>query len=488
MKDIRIGQNIAALRKKNNVTQGQLAQDLHISPQAVSKWERGTCLPDTQIVPRIADYFHVSIDFLYRGGPVLTRLNNSDQKTAVNSDKRITTNMKAVFDRQKLLAVLTAAWEIAQTKNTIAAIDGLLFECPPGDQFGRYDIGGENTCRISAFGPEKGLRASVECEICEKGARIINADKILQIVQALPDGKITISAPEKNKVTVTGGKFSYEITAADMIDAADFPAIPMLTGDRVLTLPQALVRHKIEETVFAASNNNQTPALNGVLFRIKNGELTTAGCDGTRLAVSCSSLADLPNNGTPDAEMILPRDFLTELADILENSDKEATIVIGWTHVIFQWENLCIFTQMIQAEYMDYEKILPKTFRTQALVSRSELISAIERAYIVKGPVSGKNFPAPLRLDFRDSCIALSSASEEGSVHAAVPCTLEGEDITIGFHFHILLDSLKKFPAECDTLRIRLNDPRQGIVVESTDAPGLLHFMMPCRLTPIEIA
>lgn len=40
MKEIRIGRNIAILRKNSHTTQEQLAQALHFSPQAVIKWEK----------------------------------------------------------------------------------------------------------------------------------------------------------------------------------------------------------------------------------------------------------------------------------------------------------------------------------------------------------------------------------------------------------------------------------------------------------------
>lgn len=49
------------------MTQGQLAERLNISAQAVSKWERGECLPDVQTLPLIANCFDVSIDYLYFG-------------------------------------------------------------------------------------------------------------------------------------------------------------------------------------------------------------------------------------------------------------------------------------------------------------------------------------------------------------------------------------------------------------------------------------
>ena len=67
MKEISISKNIADLRKKKGITQEQLAQALNISAQAVSKWETNTSLPDTHTMPLIAEYFEVSVDYLYYG-------------------------------------------------------------------------------------------------------------------------------------------------------------------------------------------------------------------------------------------------------------------------------------------------------------------------------------------------------------------------------------------------------------------------------------
>ncbi len=55
---------LQALRKEKKVTQEQLANFLGVSPQAVSKWENGS-YPEGDLLPAIADYFGVSIDYLY---------------------------------------------------------------------------------------------------------------------------------------------------------------------------------------------------------------------------------------------------------------------------------------------------------------------------------------------------------------------------------------------------------------------------------------
>ena len=59
-----IGTQIAKLRKDKNITQEDLAKKLGVSAQAVSKWENGGAT-DVEMLPEIADYFDVSMDFLF---------------------------------------------------------------------------------------------------------------------------------------------------------------------------------------------------------------------------------------------------------------------------------------------------------------------------------------------------------------------------------------------------------------------------------------
>ncbi len=62
-----IGKTIADYRKAANMTQSEVADQLGVTYQAVSKWERDESLPDITMLPKIADLFHISIDTLLRG-------------------------------------------------------------------------------------------------------------------------------------------------------------------------------------------------------------------------------------------------------------------------------------------------------------------------------------------------------------------------------------------------------------------------------------
>lgn len=58
-----IGNKIAEARKKINMSQAQLAEQLFISPQAVGKWERGESIPDILTFNRLAEIFGVDLNY-----------------------------------------------------------------------------------------------------------------------------------------------------------------------------------------------------------------------------------------------------------------------------------------------------------------------------------------------------------------------------------------------------------------------------------------
>ena len=62
--NIYVGKQIAALRKKHGFTQEEIAARLGISAQAISKWENGHTLPETAMLPLLAELLECSIDSL----------------------------------------------------------------------------------------------------------------------------------------------------------------------------------------------------------------------------------------------------------------------------------------------------------------------------------------------------------------------------------------------------------------------------------------
>lgn len=67
------------LRKKNHMTQAELAKKINVAKSTISMWEKGVRSPDTTTLGKLADIFHVSTDYL------LGKTNNSSPINAANS-------------------------------------------------------------------------------------------------------------------------------------------------------------------------------------------------------------------------------------------------------------------------------------------------------------------------------------------------------------------------------------------------------------------
>ena len=67
MDQIKIGKFIAECRKKNNLTQMQLAEKLNITDRAISKWENGKGMPDSSIMLELCNELKISVNELLSG-------------------------------------------------------------------------------------------------------------------------------------------------------------------------------------------------------------------------------------------------------------------------------------------------------------------------------------------------------------------------------------------------------------------------------------
>ena len=99
MDQIKIGKFIAECRKKNNLTQMQLAEKLNITDRAISKWENGKTMPDSSIMLDLCNELKISVNELLNGEMI--EMKNCDEsvekilldmvKQKEEADKRLLT-------------------------------------------------------------------------------------------------------------------------------------------------------------------------------------------------------------------------------------------------------------------------------------------------------------------------------------------------------------------------------------------------------------
>lgn len=124
--DIIIDKNLQKLRSERGNTQEELAAFLTVSPQAVSKWERGESIPDVTLLPRIASYYNVSVDDLLGVGEI-----RKQERIKEYQDK------SQLLCRDGLVEENLKLWREAQAEfpNEIEVLNGLMYALyRPGEE------------------------------------------------------------------------------------------------------------------------------------------------------------------------------------------------------------------------------------------------------------------------------------------------------------------------------------------------------------------
>lgn len=130
-----LGKNIAAYRKNTGLTQEKLAEMIGISPQSVSKWENDVSLPDTALLPVLAEIFSVSIDALF--GTATAQDSNKE-----NSPKTVFDFMlKTIFTHFGHMASSDEFKEYETAVNAPNAVQTALFTETNGALWGNENIG-----------------------------------------------------------------------------------------------------------------------------------------------------------------------------------------------------------------------------------------------------------------------------------------------------------------------------------------------------------
>lgn len=86
---MKLAEKIQDLRKKNGLSQEQLADKLGISRQAISKWESEQSVPDIDKIVLLSNFFDVSTDYL---------LKNADEVEVQSEEVKETQNYSVVID------------------------------------------------------------------------------------------------------------------------------------------------------------------------------------------------------------------------------------------------------------------------------------------------------------------------------------------------------------------------------------------------------
>lgn len=366
--------------------------------------------------------------------------------------------MKIIFNRSAISAAVAPLMCAVSGKSTLSTIEGILIEAKVPD-----------TCVLTTFDLEKGVRITVEAKVIEEGSFIINAQKFNQTLRVMEGEEVTLTVDDKLVACIVSGRASHKMSA---LVGSDFPNIPELVSDRSFIVGQSVVKKMMNQVSFAMGYNDQRAVLNGTFFKITDDDLMMVACDSFKLA-KCRKKTDLTNKNTNgndhlDYSFIVPVKTMNELNRLISD-DEEALMQIYVTrkHIVFLIGDLTFFSRLVDGDYIDYNRIIMTSHKISVKLNQRELIAALERAALVTEEKIAGSVRSHVKLDASQNMLKISAVSSAGSTYDELFTEHTGDDILIAFNNRYLIDSVRACSSE--EIKLSMSSPLTSMNIEPSE-------------------
>lgn len=375
--------------------------------------------------------------------------------------------MKITVLQESLSKALLFMNRAVSSKPNIPVLANVLIEAEKGK------------VKFSATDLEIGISTWIGAEVSEEGSLTVSAKMLSDFVNSLKRGKIEMGEKEGLfEVNFVDNNAAFYIIPAD-----DFPKVPEAQGEVMLEINALKFADAIALTSFSASMDESRPVLTGVLMNAKSKRLTLVGVDGFRLS---KKEMDLEKEIKQDEfKEIIPAKSLIEVEKIIRDVCDDKSIVKVYylgakNQLLFKIEEIELSTRLIEGEFPDYEKIIPKDSRVKFDVDREELANTIKIVSIFAKNVTGNK--TIFALDAETQKLSLSaSVVDVGKNKSQLSVNeLLGDDLETAYNIRFLTDMTNAIKST--TIHFESNGSVAPGVFLNPEDKDFIHIIMPMRL------
>lgn len=371
--------------------------------------------------------------------------------------------MKFIVTSTALLKHLQILSGVLNSSNTLPILDNFLFEIK------------NKELSISASDLETAMTTQMAIEAKEEGIIAIPAKLLLDILKSLPEQPLTFSIDQKSfAVEISSDYGKYKLNGHN---GDEFPKTPALEGAKSLVLSGQILAKGINNTLFAAGNDEMRPVMSGVFFELSTEHVRFVATDAHKLVRY--TLKDIKANDS--AAFIVPKKPLNLLKNSLSSSQGDVTLSYTENNALFTFDNVTLMCRLIEGKYPNYEAVIPKDNPFKLTIDRLDLLSSIKRVSIFANKTTHQ-----VRLKMGGSELNVSAEDLDFSNEAQerLTCTYAGDDMEIGFNSRFLSDMLNNLDSE--NINIEMSAPnRAGIITQvevENPSEDLLMLVMPVML------
>ena len=373
--------------------------------------------------------------------------------------------MEITVSRQDLVKELTATQSVVERKTTIPILSNFLLEAE------------NDRLNITATDLDQAIRTSAAVKVKKPGACTIPARKLYDYIKLLPDGDISIKLLENHWVQIRSGRSNTKMVG---MARANYPQVPEFPSVTATSISALALKTLINRTIFAISNEESRYTLNGALLVIKAESLAMVATDGHRLAY-VEKPNEILEGISGEKRVLIPRKALQELQQLLSYTEAEKVEFADDEHTLFfRVGHRTLSTRKLSGQFPNFEAVMPRDNTKFAVVSSSELASAIQRVAQFADERSGA---IRLRLESNELKLGASS-TESGESEDIIDTPYSSDPIAVGFNSVYILDFLKALNNEGE-VRLEFKDSQSAgqMRPEDPDAEYKYRYvLMPMRI------
>ena len=337
----------------------------------------------------------------------------------------------------------------------------------------------EQIIHLSATDLEKSVECIVPSEIQAPGSLVLPGRQLRDIVSKIPEGEISLTAPEDRHQAVITWRNSEFVLNGYPPD--QFPALPTPDETKTFTLSVGDLEDALTRTEFVASSDDSMPIISGVKLGFSDGVMQTIGTDGYRVAVFEKPITTV----TPDdLELVLPKKSTKDLLRMMSAVDEtgEVQVSLSENHVFFEFENGVKFsTVTLEGQYPDVLTMVPEReqYATHMTFDRMDFTGACERTSLLAKEQKGGAKPIHLHVK-SDRLIFKGSSPELGEAYDEIDGQLEGDELDILFRARYLMEGMKNIDNEQVTFSF--TDQENAAQMQGVGDDQYLYVVLPMKV------
>jgi len=362
--------------------------------------------------------------------------------------------MKFTCNRDNLIEGINIVQKAVPTKTSMSVLEGILIQV--------YE-----ELKITGNDLELGIEYEVPAIIEEIGSIVINSKTFGDIVRKLPDVYVTLETSNTNTLHITSGAAHYEIKSSP---AEGYPQVVSIDTNVIYTLTEKDLKGIIKQTVFAASIDGSRPILKGVFMDMTDKNINFVAIDGYKLAIkTIEKHIDVP------ISVVIPTRILNEIVKVLNSNDDEIKICCNENQIMFFTDNFKFVSRLLKGEYIKYQSMIPREYKTEVNIKSKEFLYAVERGALVMN--DEKKYPLLVSINTEE--FVVSSNAENGSSREVVEAEVVGDALEIGFNSRNMMDCLKA--VEDEKIKVLFTTNIGPCVIKGSEDSSFLYLVMPVK-------